>query len=240
MSKHASYLPGRYLPGTASIDITAPGGIDDLLAFHRATFGDAVMEAGADGEAAGVTGAASGDTAGAAAATGFPANTPWREMEPEQQVAYWQHQARKHEDRATRAADYDAVVAERDRLRAATLSDAEKAIEDARKESAEAARAEVRAQTLPALVRAEFKAAAAGRVPADALATLIAPLDLTKFLTADGGEVDADKVQQYVAGIAPVGGKTWPDMGQARRGDTGKATGVSAGRSLYEDRHAKK
>lgn len=33
-----------YVPGTSVIDITAPGGVDALLAFHRATFGDAVME----------------------------------------------------------------------------------------------------------------------------------------------------------------------------------------------------
>jgi hypothetical protein len=39
-----------YTPGTATIDITAPGGIDALLDFHRRTFGDAVMRAddGAD------------------------------------------------------------------------------------------------------------------------------------------------------------------------------------------------
>lgn len=46
-----------YTPGTDSIDITAPGGIDALLAFHRRTFGDAVMEdtggAPAGGEPAG-------------------------------------------------------------------------------------------------------------------------------------------------------------------------------------------
>ena len=41
-----------YVPGTSVVDVTAPGGIDALLAFHRATFGDAVMEAPGDAPAA--------------------------------------------------------------------------------------------------------------------------------------------------------------------------------------------
>jgi hypothetical protein len=40
-----------YVPGTSVVDIAAPGGIDALLAFHRATFGDAVMEATGDAPA---------------------------------------------------------------------------------------------------------------------------------------------------------------------------------------------
>lgn len=40
-----------YVPGTSIVDIAAPGGIDALLAFHRATFGDAVMEATGDAPA---------------------------------------------------------------------------------------------------------------------------------------------------------------------------------------------
>lgn len=47
---------------THGIDLTAPGGVAALLAFHRATFGDTRMEAG------------TGD--GAAAAGGQPAGTP--------------------------------------------------------------------------------------------------------------------------------------------------------------------
>jgi len=41
-----------YTPGTSVIDVTAPGGIDALLAFHRRTFGDATMEAAAPAPAA--------------------------------------------------------------------------------------------------------------------------------------------------------------------------------------------
>lgn len=41
-------LTRAYVPGTDSIDITAPGGIEALLEFHRATFGDALMRTNLD------------------------------------------------------------------------------------------------------------------------------------------------------------------------------------------------
>lgn len=52
------------LPGPHGIDLTAPGGIDALLAFHRAVFGDARMEDGAGGDGAGGDGAAGGAPGG--------------------------------------------------------------------------------------------------------------------------------------------------------------------------------
>lgn len=54
------------LIGPHGIDLRAPGGIEQLFAFNRAIFGDAVMEAGA-GDGAG---AGSGDGAGAGAGNG--------------------------------------------------------------------------------------------------------------------------------------------------------------------------
>lgn len=54
------------LIGPHGIDLRAPGGIEQLFAFNRALFGDAVMEAGA-GDGAG---AGSGDGAGAGAGNG--------------------------------------------------------------------------------------------------------------------------------------------------------------------------
>lgn len=227
-----------YTPGTSVIDVTAPGGIDRLLDFHRETFGTARMEAGgANGEDHGGSGGAG--TESALNEYGYPDKTPVAEMPTDQQAAYWKHQARKHEDRVKSMADYETVKAERDQLKQATQTDAEKAIEAAKAEAAEAARAEARKETLPALVKAEFKAAAAGKIPADRLATILDPLDLTKFLDAAGAEVDTDKVQQYVDGLAPDG-KKWPDMGQGRRGDTTRTTGVGAGKSLYEERRGAK
>lgn len=230
-----------YTPGTDSIDITAPGGIDKLLAFHRATFGEARMEASGDADAAAAAAQAAADAAAAAAAAsdsaGFPKDTPLTEMTVEQREAYWKHQARKHEDRVKGQADYDAIKAERDALKAAGLTDTEKAIEAAKTAARDEAKAEARAAILPQLVTAKFEALVGGRIPAERLASILAPLDHTKFLTASG-EVDTDKVQQYVDGLAPDG-KKWPDMGQGHRGSSGKTSGVGAGRSLFEDRRSK-
>lgn len=223
----------RYTPGTDSIDITAPGGVAALLEFHRAAFGDARME----------------DEGGSGAATvepadptlnehGYPDKTPVADMPAEQQAAYWKHQSRKHEDRVKSMGDYESVKAERDQLKTATQTDAEKAIEAARKEASDTARAEARKETLPTLVRSEFRVAAAGKIPADRLATILDPLDLTKFLTADGGEVDADKVQQYVDGLG-LDSRKWPDTGQGRR-EQHKATGVAAGREAFASRRPQK
>jgi hypothetical protein len=225
-----------YMPGTDVIDITAPGGIDALIAFHYATFGDARMEATGDTGGDGDTG---GGTGGAPQVNehGFPDRTPVADMAPEQQAAYWKHQARKHEDRVRALGDYEQIKTERDRLKAEHQTADEKALEDAQKAAADAARADERGKYAPRLFAAEFRAAAAGRIPAEKLAAIIEPLDTTKFLTPDG-EVDADKVKQFVDGIAPDG-KKWPDMGQGHH-ETTVTTGVGAGRSLYEERHAKK
>lgn len=236
--------------GPHGVDLTVPGGIAALLDFHRRTFGDARMEDPA-AAGAGATGAATTTTAtanGAAAATdaakatktddgdhGFPANKPLAEMTVDQREAYWKHHARKHEERAAQTADRDAIKAELDALKASTQTDAERAVEAAKT----TAKAEGRRELLPALVQAEFRAAAGARLSKEQIEVILAPLDPTKFLTADGGQVDTAKVQQYVDGIAPAGGK-WPDMGQGKRGTSQAPGGVSAGRALHEERHAAK
>lgn len=224
-----------YRPGTASIDIAAPGGIDALLAFHRQTFGDARMEGDGDG----------GDDKGGGGGDepklnehGFPDATPVKEMTPEQQVAYWQHKARKHEGRVKEMSDYETVKAERDALKAKHQTADEKALEDAVSAATEKARAEERGKVATRLVTAEFRAANAGRIPAEKFAAVVDGIEPTKFLTADG-EVDTDKVQQFVDGIAPADGKTWPDTGQGRR-RASDTKSVASGRDLFESRHAKK
>lgn len=232
-----------YKPGTSVVDITAPGGIAALLDFHRRTFGTAVMEAGDDNEDADDDG---GDGEPKLNEHGFPDKTPWKDMQPEHQAAYWRHQAKRHESRANAAGDYDQVKAERDRLKAEKQSPDEKAAEEARTQAEQAARADERAKLAPRLVAAEFKAVGAGKVPAAQLASLVAGAHAPKFLTSDG-EVDTDKVTEFLEPFmqdddgdgGSNGKKQWPDMGQGRR-PGGKASGVGAGRDLYSDRHAKK
>lgn len=232
-----------YVPSTTTIDPTAPGGIEAMLAFHRATFGTAVME-GTDDDADDDSG---DDDTGApqVGEHGFPENTPVAEMTAEQQAAYWQHKARKHEDRAKATKDYDAIKAERDRLKAASQTDAEKATEQAVKDAEARATAAALASVAPRLVAAEFKAAGAGKIPDAQLAALISGAHAPSFLT-DAGEVDTDKVTQYLAPFVTSssddgkgGARRRPDMGQGNRSSQ-KATGLDAGASAYAARHPQK
>lgn len=53
------------------------------------------------------------------------------------------------------------------------------------------------------------------------------------------GRVDAAKVDTLM-GIIAHSPQTWPDMGQGNRGNPAGETGLSAGRSAYQERHGKK
>ena len=141
----------------------------------------------------------------------LPEATPIADMKPEHQAAYWKHQSRKHGDTAKARADYEAIKAERDQLKASTQTDAEKAIVEARADERAKAEKDTASKYQARLVAAEVKAAlAATKFPADKIAGQVEFLDHSKFLTADG-EVDADKVKQYAAGLAPMAarGPTW-------------------------------
>lgn len=208
--------------------------------FERLRFFSA--EAGSEGtagagtaDAAGQTGAASG-VGESSADQGFPKDTPLAEMTAEQQAAYWKTQARKHETRAAAHADYDTVKAELEQLRAQTMTETERAVAEAKA----AGKAEAATETLPKLLQAEFRAAAAGRMDSEQLKTATEPLNPTYFLTAKGDEVDTAKVQAFIDGIAPAKGasKTWPDMGQGRREGV-KTSAREAGRAAAERRFGK-
>lgn len=177
---------------------------------------------------------------------GFPANTPWQDMTPGQQVNYWKFQARKHENTAKSRADYDdlkAKAARADALDRELMSDAEKKVAAA----TDAANAAASEKYAPLLVKAEFRAAAAGRLDADKIDTVLAPLNMAHFLTTTG-EVDTDKVTAFVDSIAPATGngnngttKLGPSshgLGQRQPG-AAKAT-VASGAELYASRHPAK
>lgn len=102
-------------------------------------------------------------------------------------------------------------------LRQQSMTDTEKAIEQARSESRAAALAEVGGK----VARAEIRAAAVGRLDQAALDVLIDGLNLAKFLDEDG-EVDTAKVAAFVDGIAPKADEEekpagFPDLGQGAR-----------------------
>jgi len=169
---------------------------------------------------------------------GYPDATPWRSMEPEQQVAYWRHQARKHEQRAEARSDRDQIRAQLDQALAEQQTDEQKATAEAVEEAVAAARAEERARASGALVVAEIRAAAAGKVSADRLEAVLGAVDRASLLT--DGCVDTDKVTALVDALAPdQHTKTWPDTGQGRH-PSSRTTGVAAGRDLFAERRTGK
>jgi hypothetical protein len=183
-----------------------------------------------------------GDGGGDDTAPKFPANTPVKDMTPEQQVAYWQDKARKHEDRVKAYGDYTpdkirALEQERENLRKAGQTDADKAIEAAREEG----RSEVRAELNRERATNALEKALQGRVPQ---AGALLGLDVNKFIV--NGQVDTEAVKAWVedhSEEAPAGAAKKPlDLGQGRRGsgDPGAAKTVSAGRDLFAERHKKK
>lgn len=175
--------------------------------------------------------------------SGFPENTAVADMTPDQKLAYWMHHAKKHERlwketegvNGREVEDLRAKAKRLEEIEAANATDQEKAVKAARDE----ARAEALKEATPRIVSAEFRAAAAGRIPPEQLAAILEPLDMSKFLD-DKGEVDAAKVTKFIDGVAPKKPepKRFPDLGQGKRtGGTGPS--VSAGRDLYQSQQKK-
>lgn len=111
-------------------------------------------------------------------------------------------------------ADYDDVKAKAeqfDTLAAASKTDQERAAADAKK----AGYTEALSKTTPRVVRAEFRAAAQGRLNKDQLDGLLEDLDLSKYVD-DDGEPDVDRIEKRVALLAPKAAP--PSFGQGNRG----------------------
>lgn len=113
---------------------------------------------------------------------------------------------------------------ELEQLRKERMSEQERAIADAVAQ----AKAEAAATYGARLAAAEFRAAAAGRLSDEQLDTLLSALDLKAFLN-DDGEVDTDRVRDYIGKIAPAPDPqpsapadllAGLDLGQGTRGNT--------------------
>jgi hypothetical protein len=132
---------------------------------------------------------------------GYPDRTPTVEMNTDQQINYWKHKARKHEDRVSQMADYDhlkATAEEHARMVAANQTDHDRAIAEARRQG----HAEALSQANGQLVEQWVRAAAAGRLPQDSVTELLRGLDRSRFIT--DGAVDTDRVYAWVAAVAPT------------------------------------
>ena len=174
---------------------------------------------------------------------GFPRGTPVAEMEPDEQVAYWKHQARKHEGRnngwqqvaGDRSADQlKADLEELAEIRKSKLTPSEKQIEEAK----EAARAEARAEFAPQLAKMAF-VTALSHVKEEDRNELIEDLNLSKFVN-DKGEVDMEAVAKTAARIAPdTGTPRKVDFGGGRRTST-KTSAADQGREEARRRYGDK
>lgn len=168
---------------------------------------------------------------------GFPKDTPLVEMTTEQREAYWKFHARKHEGVANARADYDQLKALADKWRDYENSNKtpdQKAIDAA----AENARKEERAKAAPRIVKAEFKAAAAGNVPKELLDAFLEDVNPLIYLKEDG-ELDAEKIQKRVDTLAPK--KQQQERKPTHQGyrPTDGVTSVTAGRDLFSSRNKK-
>lgn len=176
---------------------------------------------------------------------GFPKDTPVAEMTDKQQAAYWRHQSKRHESRATglskltggkTAEEIRAEQQELEGFRNASRTDSERAA----KEAADKARSEERASYGSKLVAAEFRAALA-HVDADRRASIIEGLNLAAYLD-EHGDVDTDKVTKYAETIAPAGTANQHqqrrDFGGGQRRE-GQAERGAAGRAMAEKRFGK-
>lgn len=183
------------------------------------------------------------DAAGEGADKGFPEHTPVAAMTPEQQAAYWREQ-HKVEQRKRAAygnltenelAELRRKAEELDTLTAASQTDQQRAVAEAEART----RAAVRAEFAGKLVDASITAAVAGRVPGEQLATTLAPLDRSWFLT-EAGDVDPDKVAAYAsqlagAAAAPVPPTSPPNHGAGYRPGVAPS-GADAGREMARRR----
>jgi hypothetical protein len=127
----------------------------------------------------------------------------------------WRDLARKHEERAKANS---AAAKELEQLRQQSMSDLEKAVAQARAEG----HAEGLTSGMARVVKAEIRAAAAGRMSAEQLGALLEATNLSVFIGEDG-DVDEAKVVKFVDGIAPPAEEEtrpagFPDLGQGARG----------------------
>lgn len=209
-------------------------------------------DGGGAGGGTGGDGSATGSAAGGASGTGtgtqggqggtdngFPENTPLAEMTAEQQVAYWKHQARKHEQRATQRGDYDELKAKADKfdqLEREKLTPSEQALAEAREAAKAEGRAEAAREANSSAVKAmlEVTLQARGKT-AEQVEGLLRHTNFETFVT--DGAPDTAAIIAHADSIAgPVtggGNGRGPDFGQGNRGQHGKATGVSAGAEMY-------
>lgn len=151
-------------------------------------------------------GGGAGDGDGSGNDLGFPPNTPWRDMEPEQQIAYWRHQSRKHEGVADSRKDYDQLKADSEelaQLRAANQTQAEKDLEEAREQARREGENIGSERYLKDAVTARFEALT-GKSQAE-VEKAFAHIDIHSFI-GENGAIDNDALTEFASSFGTNGG----------------------------------
>lgn len=123
-------------------------------------------------------------------------------MSQPEQVAYWQHQARKHENRVQAMGDYDQVKADAQKYQdmvTAQQSQHERAVADARRQG----HADAIAAAGDQLVEQWVRAAAYQRLDEERVNALLGGMNRKAFINAQGA-VDTAKVYEFVNAAAPA------------------------------------
>lgn len=198
------------------IDITAPGGIAELMDFHRLTFGDAVMEDLTDAEKAAAQELADKEAKDAAdAAALMDTDAGKRALQSERDA------------RAAEKVRADAAEAKLQAAEDAKLSDIDKANKAATDAAAENARLKSDNARLAALAKHP--------VP-EAYQDLVTGTDAATF------EASAKKISELHARAEGKAPKLAPIPGSGDRSGENNSTGgsIAAGRDLYALKHPKK
>src|SRR5205085_2890292 len=141
---------------------------------------------------------------------GFPPTTPWTDMEPAEQVAYWRHQSRKHERTAESRRDYDALKAdsaELTKLREKNQTAEEKALEDARRQGENLGAEKYLKDAVEGHLRGET-----GKT-AEEVAAALKFVDVSAFVGSDG-RLDPALISEFAQSL---GKSTAGDEGQQQQ-----------------------
>lgn len=212
------------------IDLTAPGGIEALMAFHRLTFGDAVMEGDEGGgeDNSGGDGGEGGDGSGEGADGGQEGGESLEGEDALGDAGKKALDAMKAQLKAAKAEKASALAELKGIKDAAELKDKgpdEQKLAQARQEAA----AEATAKANERILRADIKAAAAGKLKNPAIAVKL--LDLTQFEADGDGNFDQSDIESAIGDLlktdpylAAQGGTVQFDSGRGKQAPAGQLT----------------
>lgn len=201
----------------SGIDLTAPGGVDSLIEFHRGFFGDMTMEAG-DDDAGGDddqddtdpdTGDGDQDDADTGDDTDQDGDGESQQSDVEKVKSALRKERKEKRDLAKRVRQLEKSQRNTPKSDDGDEPDNDK-IEQARREAEQKANNRI--------VKAELKAVAAGKLTNPALALKL--IDPEQFEVDDDGEVDASAMEDAITELLEDYPELAAQQGPARRFQT--------------------